>query len=138
MGGLVWAQDYLETCLLETQNTSWIRREVRKRYDPFGFFTSRTNTDDTTIVSNTVFQQHSTYDITLLGGTESLPISQWRDWIPSTKYEPRPVSYELRPIYTLLERNSTLRYTLEAATLFYRQQAEIDASVYIEHLRVSS
>jgi len=137
MGGLVWAQDWLETCLLEKRNVSWISKQVNKRYDPFGIFRSSSQTYDGTTVLETVFTNHSSYSLQLLGGTESIPVSQWRDWIPTVKLDPRPVSYELEPIHMLLPLGSRQRDTIEAASLYYRQMADTDASIYIDELRVS-
>lgn len=136
MGGLIWAQDWLETCLLQYRNTSWIRKQVTRRYDPFGFFTKSTSSDDTTILVDTFFETHSAYSVQLLGGTESVPVSDWLNWLTTVKYNPRPVSYDLEPIYTLLPIGSAQRDALEAATFHYREQANLEASIYIQQLQV--
>ena len=138
MGGLVWAQDWLETCLLEHRNVSWIKRQVNRRYDPFGIFQSTSNSHDTTILEEKFFEIYSTYSLQLLGGTQSIPAADWNNWIPTVKYNPRPVSYTLEPIYTLLPIGKAQREVLQMATNYYLQQASAEASVYIQQLQVSS
>lgn len=137
MGGLVWAQDWLETCLLQHRNVSWIKRQVTRRHDPFGAFRSTSNSHDTTILENTFFEEHSSYSLQLLGGTQSIQASNWTNWVPSVRYNPRPVSYDLEPIYTLLPIGNAQRDALEQATNHYLEEANKEASVYIDQLQVS-
>ncbi|CAF2837813.1 unnamed protein product [Rotaria sp. Silwood2] len=70
-----------------------------------------------------------------MGGNESIEISKWREWIPTVKQHPRPISYDLTPIYTLLLSNSHQRKSLTEATLYFRTQADLNERKYIARLQ---
>jgi hypothetical protein len=70
-----------------------------------------------------------------MGGTESIDISKWREWIPTVKHRPRPISYDLLPIYRLLPPKSDKRYALEQATLYFRTQADLNERAYVTKLQ---
>jgi len=38
MGGLVWAENWYESCLTRIYKDICIKTEVHKKYDPFGIF----------------------------------------------------------------------------------------------------
>jgi hypothetical protein len=50
------------------------------------------------------------------------------------KDKQRPITYQLRPIYTLLPKNSSRRKALEEATLYFRLQAVEATNTYINRL----
>lgn len=135
MGGLVWAEDWFESCLLKIHRESWIKEQVEKRYDPFGIFTKEDQTEDTTITQDETFTNHSTNQIRLVGGTESIPVEKWKEWIHSVKLGPRPINYQLRPLYTLLPAGSLRRQILKQATSYFRKTDDTQSSEYISQLQ---
>ncbi|UJR20157.1 hypothetical protein I4U23_023289 [Adineta vaga] len=135
MGGLVWAQDWFQSCMLIVRNESWIKQQVRKKYDPIGIFRSSSVSYHTTVILDETFQNTTTSEALLLGGTESIPMQQWKEWVPTIKYQPRPVSYRLQPIYMLLPQDSQQREILMNATLHFRSEVETEATEYIQRLQ---
>ena len=45
-GGLVWAEDWIETCLFKSHDETWVREEVSRRWDPFGFIQNHHSSSD--------------------------------------------------------------------------------------------
>ncbi|CAF0731438.1 unnamed protein product [Didymodactylos carnosus] len=136
MGGLVWALDWYESCLLKIKSTTWIKHQVKRRHDPLGIFRSSSESEETTISLEETFTNYSTYSLQLIGGTETIPIDQWKQWIPTIKEKPRPVTYRLRPIYTLLPVGSPEREKLKQATFSLRTEMKNNASQYITQLQL--
>ena len=101
-GGLVWAEDWFETCLLKTHDETWIREQVTKRYDPFGCFSNHHSSSDYQVHLAEDFQKYSENHTTLIGGTDSLTLDKWEEWIPSVKFNPKPITRKLIPIYNVL------------------------------------
>ncbi|CAF1167767.1 unnamed protein product [Rotaria sordida] len=134
LGGLAWAQDWFDSCLLRIRNTTWIREQVTRR-EPWGLFSSSSDTEQTTTIISEEWTKHAQYSLQLMGGNESIEISKWREWIPTVKQHPRPISYDLTPIYTLLPANSHQRTSLTEATLYFRTQADLNDRTYIAQLQ---
>ncbi|CAF1394462.1 unnamed protein product [Rotaria magnacalcarata] len=133
MGGLVWQQDWFESCLLRITNTTWIREQVKKR-SGWGLFQSSSTTETRTTVISEQYTKHSEYSLQLLGGTEAINVSKWREWVPTVRHKPRPISYDLLPIHILLPGNSDRRISLEQAALHFRTQADLKERAYISKI----
>ncbi|CAF3365867.1 unnamed protein product [Rotaria socialis] len=130
MGGLMWQQDWFESCLLRVTNTSWIREQVALR-TPQGLFNLSPYSETTTKTISEEYTKHSEYSLQVMGGSYSTNISQWREWMPTVKQKPHAISYDLLPIYRLLPANSDRRRSLEQATLHFRTQADLNERTYI-------
>ncbi|CAF1196239.1 unnamed protein product [Didymodactylos carnosus] len=136
MGGVLWAEDWFEKCLLTIYDATWIQEQIKRRYDPFDIFTKTTDKHYTPEIHvHEDYLKYSEYEIKAFGGTETIDPKNWAQWVPTVKYRPRPTTYVLRPIYTLLPVNSPLRQILKQATHEYRSQLDSSAEEYIDELK---
>ncbi|KAL4484620.1 hypothetical protein ABPG74_019797 [Tetrahymena malaccensis] len=121
-GGLVYAEDWFESCLTKLHDEIWIREEVSKRYDSFGFF-RKDSTKQTDVKQISIeFKENSEFHALLLGGTDSIPLNDWDKWVPTIKYNPKALNRKLVPLTHFLP-NGPQKDALNAAILTFRQQA---------------
>ncbi|KAL4511130.1 hypothetical protein ABPG73_008208 [Tetrahymena malaccensis] len=133
-GGLVYAEDWFESCLLNMHDEIWIREEISRRYDPFGCF-RKDSTKQTDVKQISVeFKQNSEFHALLLGGTDSIPLSDWDKWVPSVKYNPKALNRKLVPLTNFVP-NGPQKDALSAAILAIRQQSASEQESYISYLQ---
>ncbi|CAF1350146.1 unnamed protein product [Didymodactylos carnosus] len=132
MGGLILAEIWYESCLLSIYSAQWIKRQIETR----NLWLFKNTYTENTAYENTdrVFQQYSQYNVTIIGGMVSSNLTELEKWIPTVKHNPRPITYRLTPIYTLLPQSSPLRNALKNATLYFHSNAVNRSQIYIEHL----
>lgn len=141
MGGLMWAEDYFDSCLMQKTSETWIKEQIKKRY---WFFAKdlRIKRNENLDVDD-IYKTYSIFTSTLIGGInknhESSSIDPFtiNAWISSLKNHPKPVAYRLIPIYSLLPTGER-KEALKSATYYFRSRAVKDANIFIQHLQSSS
>ncbi|KAL4484623.1 hypothetical protein ABPG74_019800 [Tetrahymena malaccensis] len=133
-GGLVYAEDWLETCLIKTHDEVWIKEQVSRRYDPFGFFRKDSTKQTDVKQISTDFKENSEYHALLLGGTEKIPLNDWDKWVPTIKYNPKALNRKIVPLTNFLP-DGPQKDALSAALLAFRQQATDEQQAYISQLQ---
>jgi hypothetical protein len=131
MGGQVWAETWYEKCLTYEHTEVWISEQVKTTF--LGIFSEDSHSDGHTRVVDERFKQFSIYSSQLLGGTEAISPEKWEEWAPTVKYDPRPISYRLVPLYELLPEGNQ-RSALQAAIEYISETAEIEDREYIAEL----
>lgn len=79
------------------------------------------------------YQKHTENHSYLLGGTDSIPVDQWESWIPSVKYNPKPVNRKLVSLHELLPEGPQ-KEALMTALLDIRGKAEEQAQKEIAEM----
>ncbi|CAF2684273.1 unnamed protein product [Rotaria sp. Silwood2] len=131
IGGMLWAEDYFESCLITKMTEKWIRREITKRYWFFG--TSREITETYNKEVEKEYQQNSLSIFKIIGGLTSIfPLTGY-NWLPTVKDNPSPVTYGLQPIYNLLPQGAQ-RDALKEATFYFRSAITNSTNLYIQRL----
>lgn len=121
-GGMVYAEDWFETCLTKMFDEVWIKEEVRKRYDPFGFFRKNGQSVSNTTHISTEFKQNSEFHALLLGGTDTISLDKWNEWVPTVKYNPKALNRKLVPLTHFLPEGA-VKNALNQALFELRQEA---------------
>lgn len=133
MGGLVWAENYFESCLTQIYSETWVTEQVDKKYDPIGCFTSHEKySDDTTVVTED-YEKYSYGELFIQGGTESISPVDWDEWSPTVKNNPLPIRKTLIPIYYFIE-DPIKKSVLEKATNDYRHSLDDDMTKTISEM----
>lgn len=123
MGGLIWSENWYDSCLEKIYSEDWVKNEVRTGLFFFGLISETERSEDhTKIQRSPVFVQNSVMLNQLYGGTTNLPIEKWNEWIPSVKSNLQPTSQVLVPIYKILPQGLK-REALKMAMKEYRQQS---------------
>lgn len=52
------------------------------------------------------FKENSEFHALLLGGTDSIPLDKWEEWIPTIKYNPKALNRKLLPLSYFIEDRS--------------------------------
>ncbi|CAF3662706.1 unnamed protein product [Rotaria sordida] len=131
IGGMLWAEDYFESCLITKMTETWIRREITKRY--WFFATSREIIDIYHKEVDKEYQQNSLSSLKVIGGFASIHPFNGYTWLPTIKDNPSPVTYVLQPIYTLLPLGAQ-RDALKEATFYFRSAMTNKSNLYIQRL----
>ncbi|CAF3207054.1 unnamed protein product [Rotaria sp. Silwood2] len=131
IGGMMWAEDYFESCLITKMTEKWIRREITKRYWFFG--TSREIIETYHKEVEKEYQQNSLSILKIIGGFTSIVPFNGYTWLPTVKDDPSPVTYVLQPIYTLLPQGPQ-RNALKEATFYFRSATANQSNLYIQRL----
>ena len=117
MGGVVWAENWFESCLTKIYSDECIKHEVSQDWW-FAHKHHTTETCDKRIVND--FQKYSQQHYEMLGGTSGeVQEKDWDMWVKSVKYDPRPVKMVLAPLHYLLSENHPKKKSLQDATLDY-------------------
>ena len=135
IGGMLWAEDYFESCLITKMTETWTRREITKRYWFFG--TSRQITETYHKDVDKQYQQNSLSIFQIIGGLTSITPLTGYNWLPTIKDNPTPITYRLQPIYTLLPRGPQ-RDALKEATLYFRSAAVNASNLFIQRLETET
>jgi len=115
MGGMVWAENWFESCLTKIYSDVCITHEVRRGWW-FVHHHKITEHCDKRITHD--FKNFTKYHYEMLGGTSGkIPKKDWDKWVKSVKYDPRPVKYSLIPIYYILPDSHPSKKALVEATL---------------------
>ncbi|CAF3620401.1 unnamed protein product [Rotaria sp. Silwood1] len=131
IGGMLWAEDYFESCLITKLTEQWIRREIIKRYWFFGTTRAITETNHKEVSKE--YQENSLFQMKIIGGLPSIVPLTGYNWIPTIKDNPSPITYQLQPIYTLLPQG-TQREALKQATFYLRSTMANTSNIYIQRL----
>jgi len=122
MGGMVWAENWFESCLTKMYSDTCIRHEVKKGW----WFVHKhkiTEKCDKRIISD--FKKYSEYHYEMLGGTAGkIKKADWDKWVLSVKYDPRPVKYTLVPIHYMLSDTHPKKKALVSATYAYLKTSQ--------------
>jgi len=51
-------------------------------------------------------------------------LKDWKEWIKTVKYDPKPIKYHIVPIYYILPSSVKVRQALKEATEDYLQDSE--------------
>ncbi|CAF0882559.1 unnamed protein product [Didymodactylos carnosus] len=133
IGGMFWGEDYFESCLIKKMTETWVRREIIKRY---WFFSTRKIEETYDRNVSEEYQQNSLSIFKIIGGaTDIIPLKTIEDWMPTIKDDPKPVTYTLQPIYTLLPLHTEKRTAMEEATFYFRSSMDNSANLYIQRLQ---
>ena len=81
-GGVVWAEDWYQSCVEEMHSETWVKSEYSKKYDPIGCFSDDVQTSEHTRIvhedldyrSISAWETHGGYDI---------PPEKWQEWTPT-------------------------------------------------------
>lgn len=131
IGGMLWAEDYFESCLITKMTETWIRREITKRYWFFG--STREISENYHKQVEQEYQENSLSRLEIIGGLTSIYPLTGYNWLPTIKDYPSPVTYRLQPIYTLLPQGAQ-REALKEATFYFRSAAANATNLYIQRL----
>ncbi|CAF5069839.1 unnamed protein product [Rotaria sp. Silwood1] len=138
MGGLLWAEDYFEGCLITKYSERWVREQVRRSY---WFFRDQTYSESYTMNVDQIYKKYSSSMSKMIGGIDNNPgeassIEPYviNTWISTLKNYPQPINYRLLPIYTLLPKG-VKKEAMKNATYYFRLQAAVDANLYIQRLQ---
>ncbi|CAF1340765.1 unnamed protein product, partial [Didymodactylos carnosus] len=138
MGGLLWAEDYFEGCLITKYSERWVREQVRRSY---WFFGDETYSEHYTMNVDQIYKKYSSSMSKLIGGIDNNPgeassVEPYiiNAWISTLKNYPQPINYRLLPIYTLLPKGDK-KETMKNATYYFRSQAAADENLYIQRLQ---
>ncbi|CAF3848030.1 unnamed protein product [Rotaria sp. Silwood1] len=137
MGGLMWGEDYFESCMITKTTETWIREQIRRRY---WFFTETIITEEYTFEIDQLYKQYSMSISKLIGGIDNNPQASSINpyiinaWISSVKNYPQAVAYRILPIYTLLPSGER-KEAMKNATYYFRSQAAKDANLFIQRLQ---
>ncbi|CAF0806318.1 unnamed protein product [Didymodactylos carnosus] len=133
LGGMFWAEDYFESCLIKKMTETWIRREIERRYWFFGTEKEIKETYNRQVSEE--YKQNSISKFKIIGGLTAItPLKTIDDWMPTIKDQPSPVSYRLQPIYTLLPVGAQ-REALMEATFYFRSAMVNSSNLYIQRLK---
>ena len=135
MGGMLWAEDYFESCLITRMTEQWVRREIVKRY--WFFRVRRTTTINYHKEVDKEYRQNSLSRLKIIGGSTTVTPLTGENWLPTVKLAPAPVTYRLQPIYTLLPRGAQ-REALKEATFYFRSLAVNQTDLYIRRLETET
>ena len=120
MGGVVWAENWFESCLTKIYTDECIKHEVSESWW-FAHKHHTTESCDKRIVSD--FQKYAQQHYEMMGGTSGeVKEKDWDMWVKSVKYDPRPVKMGLAPLHYLLSESHPKKKALEAATLSYLKE----------------
>ena len=131
MGGQVWAETWYEKCLTYEHSQTWIHQQVSTNWI---FFRSNSVTEHVQQTVDERFKQFSIFSAQTLGGTSSIDPSKWQEWLPTIKYQPRPLSYRLIPLSELLPEGKQRR-ALQSAIDYVLKAAEAEDRSYIDQLQ---
>ncbi|CAF1295634.1 unnamed protein product [Rotaria sp. Silwood1] len=138
MGGLLWAEDYFEGCLITKYSERWVREQLRRSY---WFFGDITYSESYTMNVDQIYKTYRLSMSKLIGGIDNNPgkassIEPYviNAWISTLKNHPQPINYRLLPIYTLLPKGDK-KAAMKTATYYFRLQAAADANLYIQRLQ---
>ena len=130
MGGLVWAETWYEKCLTYEHTETWIDEQVSRN---FVLFSTTSNAQDHTLEVDERFKQFSTFSSQLVGGTDSIDPTKWKEWEPTIKTNPRPISYRLTTLDKLLPEGKK-RTALGEAIDYYLKVVMDEDRIYIDKL----
>ncbi|CAF0806884.1 unnamed protein product [Rotaria sordida] len=130
MGGLVWAETWYEMCLTYEHTETWIDEQISRN---FILFSTNSNSQDHMLEVDERFKQFSIFSAQLLGGTDSIDPTKWKEWEPTIKSNPRPISYRLITLDKLLPQGKK-RMALSEAIEYYLKEAMDEDRLYIDKL----
>ncbi|CAF1363919.1 unnamed protein product [Adineta steineri] len=130
MGGLVWAETWYEKCLTYEHTETWIDEQVSRS---FVVFNTHSSSQDHILEIDEKFKQFSIFSSQLLGGTESVDPTKWKEWESTIKFNPRPISYQLVTLDKLLPEGKK-RTALSEAIAYYLGKAMDEDRTYIDKL----
>ncbi|CAF1306922.1 unnamed protein product [Adineta ricciae] len=130
MGGLVWAETWYEQCLTYEHTETWIDEQVSRS---FVAFSTHSSSQDHMLEIDEKFKQFSIFSSQILGGTESVDPTKWKEWQSTIKFNPRPISYQLVTLDKLLPEGNK-RTALNEAIQFYLKTAVEEDRTYINKL----
>ena len=131
MGGLVWAETWYEKCLTYEHTETWIDEQLSRN---FVLFSTNADSQDHTLEVDERFKQFSIFSSQLLGGTDSIDPTKWKEWEPTIKHSPRPISYRLTTLDKLLS-DGEKRTALSEAIDYYLKAAMNEDRIYIDRLQ---
>ncbi|CAF2690357.1 unnamed protein product [Rotaria sp. Silwood2] len=131
-GGMVWAEDYLDPCMVTKNSSQWIKDQIKRSY--WSISTSEFNSLYVPVTSQD-YLQHRVSTIRIIGGDDNLKSFQLNKWMQTIKDKPGVISYSLQPLYTLLPLDTQKRKALEEATLYIRLQAINTTNAYLNNLQ---
>ncbi|UJR12783.1 hypothetical protein I4U23_016957 [Adineta vaga] len=131
IGGMLWAEDYFETCLIKKMTEKWIRREISKRY--WFFYSTKELTETYHKTVDEQYEKNSLSYFKIIGGFPSISPLTAYNWLPTIKSNPTAITYRLQPIYTLLPKGAR-REALKEATLYLRSNITNILNLYIKCL----
>ncbi|CAF4831041.1 unnamed protein product [Rotaria sp. Silwood1] len=131
-GGMIWAEDYFNQCLITKNSIQWIKDQIKRSY----WFISTSEFNSLYVpVINQDYLQYRISTMYVIGGDNNLNSFQFKKWMQSIKDKPNAITYSLLPIYTLLPLNTQKRKALEEATLYIRLQAVNMTNAYLNNLQ---
>ncbi|CAF1023346.1 unnamed protein product, partial [Didymodactylos carnosus] len=133
MGGMAWAEDWIQKCLFERRTETWIKEQTSRSF--FGFFSSYSSatSDGHTLNVDKEYKELTWSTFKLVGGIETPDLRRFDKWLASIKYHPRPVNYRLMPIHTLLP-NGAQRDALETASILFRSEMVNESNAHIVNM----
>lgn len=132
MGGQVWAESWYESCLTYEHSEMWIKEQVKTTF--FLIFGGVGENNYHYAAIDKRFQEFSNYSSHVLGGKESIPAEKWKEWLPTVKFNPRPISHRLIPLYQLLPKGNQ-RTALQAAIEYIANKTDMEGQAYIANLQ---
>ena len=131
LGGLMWIETWLHSCIFERFSESWVIENVKRNY--YAVTNKKESEYHTKSVQKLQRYINSTFQV-FKGGSEQLPLEKWKEWIPTLKYTPSAIEKTVVPLYDLFNKGSKHYVLLKRAISDYLQEAELEKQKKISEM----